>query len=200
MPGLRSQGSGCQSWESNGVGSRLTDPRQAGGRGRAPVWSAGWAGLTLAASDSCTSSSTDNARQDRLSKEPRRRRPPQGVAIAARSSSPHSLETPHSSETPPAETCSRLGSSSAQALPQVLPPRPSRHRLRRIKYEKHPPRKRFPVRRARGCAVPAQPGLRSARAPKRALSGSQPRPSRALRNKDIYPGRRSSGGSGPPVR
>lgn len=79
----------------------MTDPRQAGGRGGAPVWSAGWAGLTLAASDSCTSSSTDSARQDRLSKEPRRRRPPHWVAIAARPSSPHSPEPP--------ETCSRLG-------------------------------------------------------------------------------------------
>lgn len=42
----------------------------------------GWAGLTLAASDSCASSSTDSARHDRLSKEPSRRRPPHRVAIA----------------------------------------------------------------------------------------------------------------------
>lgn len=146
----------------------MTDPRQARGRGGAPVWSPGWAGLTLAASDSCTSSSTDNARQDRLSKEPRRRRPPHGVAIAARPSSPHSSETPPRS----APDWAR---APAPAPPQVLPPRPSRHGSRGVNYEKRPPRKRFPVRRARGCAVLVQPGLRSAGALKRALSGGQPR-------------------------
>lgn len=79
----------------------MTEPRQAEGRGGAPVWRSSWAGLTLAASDSCTSSSTDSARQDRLSEEPRRRRPPHAVAIAARPSSPRSPE--------PRETSSRLG-------------------------------------------------------------------------------------------
>lgn len=63
---------------------------KAGGRGGAPVGSEGWAGLTLAASDSCTSSSTESARQDRLSMEARRRRPAHRVAIAARPSSRHS--------------------------------------------------------------------------------------------------------------
>lgn len=76
----------------SGMGEDLggTQVDKAGGRGRAPVWGERGAGLTLAASDSCTSSSTESARQDRLSMEPRRRRPAHRVAIAASPSSPHS--------------------------------------------------------------------------------------------------------------
>lgn len=54
--------------------------RRAGHRSTRPERELGV--LTLAASDSCTSS-TDSAKQDRLSMEPSRRRPPHRVAIAA---------------------------------------------------------------------------------------------------------------------
>lgn len=130
-----------EAWARSGL-----RPRRAGGRGGAPVRSAGWAGLTLAASDICTSSSTDSARQDRLSKEPRRRRPPHRVAIAARPSGAHSRSP---------RDLLRLG---------LLRPHfrlGPRHRPRRVSLEKHPPRKLFPVRRAE--AARRRPGLHSAR-------------------------------------
>lgn len=56
----------------------------------AQAWDPQHEGNHLAASDSCTSSSTESARQDRLSMEARRRRPAHRVAIAARPSSRHS--------------------------------------------------------------------------------------------------------------
>lgn len=128
-----------------GLGGAQVD--KAGGRGGAPVGSEGWAGLTLAASDSCTSSSTESARQDRLSMEARRRRPAHRVAIAARPSSRHSrsprdqlraglrlgLLRPHF----------RLGSASRAAPGQL---------------QKAFDPKRFPVRRPRGPPCPRSLG------------------------------------------
>lgn len=73
-------------------GDRLSFRKAGGGRSSCPARRLG--GLTLAASDSCTSSSTDSARQDRLSREPSRRKPPHRVAIAARRGGSHSPEPP----------------------------------------------------------------------------------------------------------
>lgn len=139
----------------------------------------------MAASDICTSSSTDSAKQDTLSKEPRRRRPPHRVAIAASPSSPHGPEPPR---TPP-----------VRAPPPALPPGPSRHPPRRDLTEKLPPRKLFRLRRARGCAVPgpARPTLGPGKQRGPLLRDSLG-PAKLRGSKISFPGAKAAGTGTPP--